>query len=153
MRWFSTYSTSLNGPVPIVALPASSRLFTSTMPEYGSHRQFGKTGFGVLVVIFNVLPSASMDAIFNSCAARLCMEQVRNREAFTASASTGFPLWKSTPSRSSIVQASPSSETEYSFTRFFSTFKFSSNRNNDSMTPVRMPTQAYAPEAGSTLPT
>ena len=92
MRSFSTYSTSLNGPVPTVASPSSPMLFTSTIPEYGSQRQFGRTGLGFLVVIVSTFPSASMDAISNSLSALLCIEQVRSSEAFTASASIGLPL-------------------------------------------------------------
>ena len=47
-----------------------------------------------------------MEAIRRSVAARSFRAAVRSRQAFTAAASMGLPLWKVTPSRSVIVHVS-----------------------------------------------
>ena len=87
-----------------------------------------------------VWPSASMESIFAAVTARPFIPMVRSRQALQASASTGLPLWKVTPSRICRTQVVGSGCSQESASRGLSS-RFSSTHVSVSVMPARQEVQ------------
>ena len=98
----------MNGPVPCGAVAGLIPSPIAWIAVIGSLKMLGSAATGVLVTIVRVCPSALIEAIGNWAWARTLVAMAYSREAFTACAVIGLPLWNVTLSRRVKVQVSGS---------------------------------------------
>ena len=147
---FTSKPVTMKGPVATGALAKSVPASTSTMEYIGSEMLARNAPKGSVVVMVTFWPSASMDAIFAADTARSCSSMARSKLFFTASPSTGFPLWKVTPSRTCSTQVVSSFCSQLSANRgTISYFSFTVTRV--SVMPARQVVQPSHSVAGSRL--
>ena len=108
MKVSTSKSFTMKGPVAMGQLLGSVSASTSMIEYSGSEMLARKAAFSTEVWKMTSWPSASMLSSLAAVTARSWMDMARSKLFFTASPSTGLPLWKVTPSRMCSFQVSSS---------------------------------------------